>query len=155
MHNQALSLPPFDYRFQTLANKPAIFDVFRKKYVVITPEEWVRQHLLHFLCAEKCYPATHISVEKRLVVEGLERRYDAVVFGPNHQMLLLIECKAPSVNINQQVFDQAARYNRILQVPFLLISNGMQHHMVKVDHAAGRYLFASDLLDYNDLVAEI
>jgi hypothetical protein len=155
MHNQALSLPPFDYRFKTLAQKPAIFDVFRKKYVHLTPEEWVRQHLLHFLCAEKAYPAARISVEKRLQVEGQDRRYDAVVFGPKHQMLLLVECKAPSVPLNQQVFDQAARYNRILEVPFLLISNGLQHHMVKVDHVAGRYLFASDLLSYPDLVAEL
>lgn len=155
MHNQALSLPPFDYRFKTLAQKPAIFDVFRKKYVHLTPEEWVRQHLLHFLCAEKAYPAARISVEKRLQVEGQDRRYDAVVFGPEHQMLLLVECKAPSVPLNQQVFDQAARYNRILGVPFLLISNGLQHHMVKVDHVAGRYLFASDLLSYPDLVAEL
>jgi len=154
MHNQALSLPPFEYRFKTLAQKPAIFDVFRKKYVLLTPEEWVRQHLLHYLCAEKGYPMARMSVEKRLLVEGQERRYDAVVFGPEHHLLLLIECKAPSVPLNQQVFDQAARYNRQLGVPFLLISNGLQHHMVKVDHLAGRYLFASDLLSYTDLLAE-
>lgn len=154
MHNQALSLPSFDYRFKTLAGKPGIFDVFRRKYVALTPEEWVRQHLLHFLCLEKGYPQTRISVEKGLLVEGQERRYDAVVFDDIHQMLLLIECKAPHIALKQEVFDQAARYNSLLQVPFLLISNGMQHHMVKVDHQAGRYLFASDLLSYADLLAE-
>lgn len=154
MHNQALSLPPFDYRFKTLLGKPGIFDVFRRKYVVLTPEEWVRQHLLHFLCQAKGYPQARISVEKGVLIEGQERRYDAVIFDENHQMLLLVECKAPHIPLQQEVFDQAARYNRLLQVPFLLISNGLQHHMVKVDHQAGRYLFASDLLPYAELLAE-
>ncbi len=151
MHKQTLNLPPFAYNFKTIGGKACLYDAFRRKYVVITPEEWVRQHLLHYLVADKAYPAHLISVEKLLVVEGSKRRYDAVVFDDQFHPLLLIECKAPHVAISQEVFDQAARYNRPLQVPFFLVSNGLQHIMAKVDHANGRYLFAPEPLTFKEL----
>lgn len=155
MHKQALNLPPFAYKFKTLDGKAALFDVFRRKYVVITPEEWVRQHLLHFLVAQKAFPISLISVEKELLVEGLKRRYDAVVYDAHFKPLLLIECKAPQVAITQAVFDQAAQYNRTLQIPYILVSNGLQHLMAKVDHEAGRYIFAQEPLKYSDLTASV
>lgn len=155
MHKQALNLPPFAYKFKTLDGKAGLFDVFRRKYVVITPEEWVRQHLLHYLVAEKAFPMNLISVEKEFLVEGLKRRYDAVVYDVDFKPLLLIECKAPQVAISQEVFDQAARYNRPLGVPYIMVSNGMQHLMAKVDHEAGKYIFAPEPLSFTDLSASV
>lgn len=155
MHKQPLNLPPFAYKFKTLDGKAGLYDVFRRRYVVITPEEWVRQHLLHFLVTEKTFPMNFISVEKELLVEGMKRRYDAVVYDADFKPLLLVECKAPHVALTQEVFDQAARYNRPLGVPYILVSNGLQHLMAKVDHEAGRYVFAQELLAYADLLAGI
>ena len=138
MHKPILNLPPFAYNFKTLDGKAGLYDVFRKKFVLLTPEEWVRQHLLHYLV-------------KELLVEGQKRRYDAVVYDAHFQPMLLIECKAPQVAITQAVFDQAARYNRTLDIPYILVSNGLQHLMAKVDHQAGRYLFAPEPLSFVDL----
>ena len=151
MHKPILNLPPFAYNFKTLDGKAGLYDVFRKKFVLLTPEEWVRQHLLHYLVNEKGFPPHLISVEKELLVEGQKRRYDAVVYDAHFQPMLLIECKAPQVAITQAVFDQAARYNRTLDIPYILVSNGLQHLMAKVDHQAGRYLFAPEPLSFVDL----
>lgn len=153
MHNQHLDLPAFDYRYKQSGGKTYLFDAFRKKYVVLTPEEWVRQHLLHYLWSQLGFPMALISVEKSFLVEGLQRRYDAVVYDRAFQPLLLIECKAPSVGVDQSVFDQAARYNRTLKVPFMLVSNGLTHILAKVDGEAGRYIFANGLLGYEALMA--
>lgn len=130
-----------------------LYDAFRRKFVVITPEEWVRQHLLHHLVSNKAFPANFISVEKELMVEGMKRRYDAVVYDANFKPVLLVECKAPHVGITQEVFDQAARYNRTLEIPYILVSNGLQHLLAKVDHEAGRYIFAPELLTHAELSA--
>lgn len=153
MHNQQLDLPVFDYRYRQSEGRTYLFDVFRKKYVVLTPEEWVRQHLLHYLWSQLGYPMAMISVEKSFSVEGLLKRYDAVVYDRDFKPLLLIECKASSVAVDQVVFDQAARYNRTLQVPFLLVSNGLTHIMAKVDDEVGRYIFANGLMGYDALMA--
>jgi hypothetical protein len=153
MHNQQLDLPVFDYRYRQSEGKTYLFDVFRKKYVVLTPEEWVRQHLLQHLWSNLGFPMALISVEKSFLVDGLQKRYDAVVYNRDFQPSLLVECKAPSVPIDQLVFDQAARYNRTLKVPFMLVSNGLTHILAKVDDQAGRYIFANGLMAYDDLMA--
>jgi len=153
MHNQQLDLPVFDYRTKEEGGKAYLFDAFRKKFVVLTPEEWVRQHLLQHLSCNLGFPSAMISVEKSFLVDGLQKRYDAVIYDRDFQPILLVECKAPSVAIDQGVFNQAARYNRSLQVPFMLVSNGLVHLLAKVDAEAGRYIFATGLMAYDDLLA--
>ena len=121
---QVLNFPAYDFRFKNTENKVYIFDVVRKKFVVLQPEEWVRQHVVHYLIFEKNYPLSLINVEKQLRVNNLKRRYDIVVFEPNGAIQILIECKAPEVSITQISFDQIARYNMQLQSEYLMVTNG-------------------------------
>ncbi len=140
MHMPTLNLPRFNARLRTSADQTEIFDEFRKKQVRLTPEEWVRQHLLHYLIGELGYPKARLAVEKSISLNKMTRRYDAVIFDESgHNPILLIECKAPEIAINQQVFDQTARYNQVLDVQFFLISNGLNHYFAFVDKTAGRY----------------
>lgn len=110
-----------------------IFDIIRGRYVSLTPEEWVRQHLLHFLLVDRSYPKGLIAVEKSLKVGTLDKRFDILVYNREHHPILLAECKAPEIPLDQLVFDQAARYNRTLQVPYLLITNGLETKLCRVD----------------------
>lgn len=110
-----------------------IFDIIRGRYVSLTPEEWVRQHLLHFLLVDRSYPKGLIAVEKSLKVGTLDKRFDLLVYNREHHPILLAECKAPEIPLDQLVFDQAARYNRTLQVPYLLITNGLETKLCRVD----------------------
>lgn len=110
-----------------------IFDIIRGRYVSLTPEEWVRQHLLHFLLVDRSYPKGLIAVEKSLKVGTLDKRFDILVYDREHHPILLAECKAPEIPLDQLVFDQAARYNRTLQVPYLLITNGLETKLCRVD----------------------
>ncbi len=149
MHMPALHLPPFQARLRVNDGQTEIFDEFRKKHLRLTPEEWVRQHLLHYLTGALAYPKARLAVEKSIRLNTLTRRYDAVVFDESGQRpLLLIECKSPEVVINQQVFDQAARYNMVLGVQFFLLSNGLVHCFAFVDHAAGRYRHFESIPDW-------
>ena len=108
---QKLNLPSFQFKLKSSENKQLIFDIIRKKYVVLTPEEWVRQNLIHFLIKEKNYPISLISCEKQLLVNKLKKRFDLLIYGPNGTPILIIECKSPKVKISQDTFDQIARYN--------------------------------------------
>jgi hypothetical protein len=140
----ALELPRYQAKLRQEGARIFILDEFRHKWVVLSPEEWVRQHLLQHLCNELYFPKSRLAVEKQLDLHGLSRRYDAVVFSEDgQQALLLIECKAPHIPINQEVFDQAARYNRVLEVDYFLLSNGLVHVFARVDHTAGKYEFMS------------
>jgi len=136
----ALNLPRFEARLREKDGSTEIFDEFRKKQLRLTPEEWVRQHLLHYLTKQLSYPKSRLAVEKSISLNGMTRRYDAVFFDQSGQQpLLLIECKAPEIAINQEVFDQAARYNQVLEVGYFLLSNGISHHFAFIDKTAGRY----------------
>jgi predicted type IV restriction endonuclease len=126
-----LNFPNYSFRFKNSENKMAIFDEIRKKFVVLTPEEWVRQHVVQYLLLEKKYPKSLINVEKLVKVNGLNKRYDIVVFQPNGEIFLLIECKAPEVPISQQTFDQIARYNLQLNAQFLMVTNGLNTIFVR------------------------
>ncbi len=123
-----LNFPQINVRFQNNAkNTLQVFDIVRKKFVDLTPEEWVRQHLIHYLINEKQFPLSVISVEKQLVLNGIKKRYDMVVFNNALQPLLIIECKAPHIKLTNQTLHQALRYNLNLQVPYVFITNGLQH----------------------------
>ena len=124
---QKLNFPFYTFRFKNSENKVSIFDEIRKKFIILTSEEWVRQHVVQFLLEEKKYPKSLINVEKVLKVNGLRKRYDVVVFNPDGSIYILIECKAPQIKIAQSTFDQIARYNMTMQSQFLMVTNGLNH----------------------------
>ena len=146
-----LNLPDFDIKLAGTPNRPTILDILRRKYVALTPEEWVRQHVVHFLIEEKGYPKSLINVEKKLSVNGLAKRYDVVVYSKKGVVLLVVECKAPNVTITQQTFDQIARYNLSLNAQYLMVTNGITHYYCQTDYNQYKYIFLADLPHYNDL----
>lgn len=145
---QKLNFPTYSFRFKNSENKVAIFDEIRKKFVILTPEEWVRQNVVRFLLEEKKYPKSYINVEKLIKINDLSKRYDIVVFQPNGEIFLLIECKAPEVKISQQTFDQIARYNLVLNAKHLMITNGLNHYFCQMDFENEKYSFLRDLPNY-------
>ncbi len=143
-----LNLPQFTYKTKKIGELVYILDVFRKKYVVLTPEEWVRQHLLHYLVNELGYPKAAIAVEKQFKVGAKKKRFDALVY---HQQkpVLLIECKSAVVAMSQPVFDQAARYNMAFGAEYMLVSNGLHHFFFKIDPENQRYIFFDGIKPYH------
>jgi hypothetical protein len=146
---QSLNFPAYDFRFKNSENKVHIFDTIRKKFVVLQPEEWVRQNVVQFLIHEKKYPKSLINVEKQLTVNTLKKRYDIVVFDSMGNITLLVECKSPKIMINQQTFDQIARYNMQLNAEFLMVTNGLQHFYCKMDFSKEKYTFLEQIPDFS------
>jgi Type I restriction enzyme R protein N terminus (HSDR_N) len=146
---QKLNFPTFTFRFKNSENKVAIFDEIRKKFIILTPEEWVRQHVTQYLLQEKKYPKSYINVEKLIKINDLTKRYDLVVFQPNGDLFLLVECKAPEVKISQQTFDQIARYNLTLKAKYLMVTNGLNHYFCEMDFENEKYVFLEQLPDYS------
>ena len=144
-----LNLPPYPIRIKEEENGTYIFDVIRKKFLFLTPEEWVRQHLVHFLIEEKKYPRTLIQLEGGLKLNNLQKRSDILIFNNIGKKIVLIECKAPSVKISQETFDQIARYNFIHQVKWLFVSNGLQHYCCEIDFEQQSYRFLKELPEYS------
>ena len=144
-----LNFPSYKFRIKNSENNTHIFDVIRKKFVVLQPEEWVRQHCVHYLIHEKKYPISLINVEKTIVINGLKKRYDIVVFNPDGSLALVVECKAPKVKITQAAFDQIARYNLVLKAPYLMVTNGINHYYCAMDFENERYSFLKDIPNYN------
>lgn len=145
---QNLNFPNYSFRLKNSENKHYIFDEIRKKFILLTPEEWVRQHVIHFLLHEKQYPKSHINVEKVVTVNGMKKRYDLVVFRADGSIFLIVECKAPSVSITQDTFDQIARYNFTLQASYLMVSNGLNHYFCQMDFENQKYIFVKELPEY-------
>ena len=145
---QKLNFPTFTFRFKNSENKVAIFDEIRKKFIILKPEEWVRQHVVQYLLQNKNYPKSYINVEKLVKVNDLSKRYDIIVYQPNGEIYLLIECKAPEININQQTFDQIARYNLVLNAKYLMVSNGLNHYFCQMDFKNEKYVFLEELPEF-------
>ncbi|MDI6049018.1 type I restriction enzyme HsdR N-terminal domain-containing protein [Flavobacterium sp. XS2P24] len=145
---QKLNFQLYNFRFKNSENKVSIFDEIRKKFIILTPEEWVRQHVVHFLLEEKKYPKSLINVEKVLKVNGLRKRYDVVVFNSDGSIFILIECKAPEVKIAQATFDQIARYNMTMNAQFLMVTNGLNHYFCQMDFGNEKYQFLPELPMY-------
>lgn len=120
---------------------------------MLTPEEWVRQHFVQYLVKQKNYPRSLIKLEGGLKLNGMQKRSDIVVYNSKGEKIMLIECKAPNVPVDQKVFDQAARYNMVHKVPLLVVSNGLVHHCSKIDFEKNSYVFLSELPDYKQLKA--
>jgi hypothetical protein len=146
---QKLNFPTFTFRFKNSENKVAIFDEIRKKFIILTPEEWVRQHVTQYLLQEKKYPKSYINVEKLIKINDLTKRYDLVVFRPDGALFLLVECKAPEVKITQQTFDQIARYNLTLKAKYLMVTNGLNHYFCEMDFENEKYVFLEQLPDFS------
>lgn len=143
-----LNLPSFGLKIKEENGIYHIFDHIRKKYLVLTPEEWVRQHLIHFLIEVKKYPRSLMKLEGGLKLNSLQKRSDILLFNKNGKKIILVECKAPSVKITQDTFDQIARYNFVHKVEWLLVSNGIQHFCCRIDCDKRTYNFVEELPDY-------
>ena len=152
---ELLNFPASEFRFRKSDSQTVIFDEIRKKFLVLTPEEWVRQHVVQYLINEKKYPKSLINVEKILKINGIPKRYDIVVFNTDGSIFILVECKAPQVKISQHVFDQIARYNMAMQSQLLMVTNGLNHYYCKLDYENERYDFMPELPMYQNLKNQI
>lgn len=149
-----LNLPPFEIKLRGTKAQPQIFDILRKKYIALTPEEWVRQHFVHFLVEHKGYPAALMANEIQLKVGEKTLRADSVLYSKDLKPRMIIEYKAPHIPITQKVFDQISIYNMLLHVDYLVVSNGLQHYICKMDYNDKKYLFLEDIPDYEELLTE-
>ena len=143
-----LNLPSFPSKLKEVDGKPYIFDIIRKKFVFLSPEEWVRQHFIHLLIEQYGYPRSLFAVETGIFYNALRKRSDIMVLGANGSPFLLVECKAPGVRIKSNVFDQIARYNFTLKPDFLVVTNGLEHFCFCV-RGEGQIEFLSDLPFYS------
>ena len=143
-----LNFPVYPFKLKQEGGKTYIFDELRKRFLVLTPEEWVRQHLVKFLIEEKKYPRTLIKLEGGLKLNALQKRSDVLLFNARGEKAMLVECKAPSVKITQETFDQIARYNFVHRVQWLVVSNGLQHFCCEVDFVKGIYTFCEEIPSY-------
>ncbi|MGB0891301.1 MAG: type I restriction enzyme HsdR N-terminal domain-containing protein [Flavobacteriaceae bacterium] len=146
---QKLNLPTYQFKLKSNENKTLIFDNLRKKYVVLTPEEWVRQHFVEFLIQEKKYPVSLIAIEKQLVINNRKKRTDILIFNSDGKPDIIVECKAPSIKITQDTFDQIARYNLKLKANYLVVTNGLQHYFCQLDTENETYVFLQEIPNYN------
>jgi hypothetical protein len=142
---EVLNLPTCDLKVRRNGIKKEIFDPVRKRFVALTPEEWVRQHFIQFLINECCVPASLIGVEISLKFNGLSKRSDIVVFDRKGNPSMAVECKASSVKIDQKVFDQLARYNMVLNVSYMVVTNGMSHFCCRINKETGSYTFLQEI----------
>ena len=147
----ALNLPAYDASIREVEGKAMIYDPVRRKYVRLTPEEWVRQHFLHYLVQELAVPKALIAVEMAFRYQGMARRADLVVHDRKGHPVLMVECKAPEVEIAQPVFDQVARYNKVVKARYLVVTNGLLHIAAVIDPAQRSYVFLEALPTYDEL----
>ena len=148
---QPLNLPPFPHKVKSIDQKPQIFDEIRQKYVCLTPEEWVRQHFVHYLIRKKKVPSALIANEIGLRLNGTIKRCDTVIYDSFLTPIAIVEYKAPTVAITEQTFNQIARYNMALRVGYLLVSNGLRHYCCKLDYEEQNYTFLPEIPDYEHL----
>lgn len=146
-----LDFPEYAFRMREGEKGAEIFDVARRKFVALTPEEWVRQHALHFLVHEKKMPLGRINVEYFVTGLNKPRRADIVVFDQCANPLLIVECKAPEVKITQAGFDQIARYNIAIKANYLFVTNGLNHFFCRIDFIGQSYRFLPEIPDYQTL----
>lgn len=150
---QKLNLPSYDFRLKQEGKKTKIFDAIRGNYFDLSPEEWVRQNLVNYFIHEKEYPRGLMAIEKGLLVNGIKKRTDILVYSNEGNPILMVECKAPTVKINQAAFDQIARYNIHYKLPYLVVSNGLMHFCAKINFKTNTFMFLKDLPAYHELEA--
>ena len=147
-----LNLPKYGIKIANDNGHQTIFDVLRRKYVALTPEEWVRQHFVHYLIGHKGYPQTLMANEIQLAIGNKKLRCDSVLYDRSLKPRMIIEYKAPTVNITQKVFDQITVYNMLLHVDYLVVSNGIKHYCCQMDYDNQKYLFLEDIPDYQEII---
>ena len=147
----SLNLPAFDAKIAARNGKNVIFDVIRRRYVALTPEEWVRQHFVHFLLAHKGDPQALMANEVQVQLNGTKKRCDTVLYRRDLTARMIVEYKAPEIEITQKVFDQITRYNMVLKVDYLIVSNGLQHYCCRIDYEHNSYTFLQDIPEYQNL----
>jgi hypothetical protein len=143
-----LNFPTYKFKTKREQDINYVFDIIRKKYVVWTPEEWVRQHVVHYLVTEKKYPQSLMAIERGLNINGRKKRFDALVFNKNGQPFLLVECKSPDIEIDKSTFEQIAVYNSQFMAPFLLVTNGLQHFVVQYQNEFKDYQFVENVPNF-------
>lgn len=146
-----LQFPPYDFKIRPSAHGNEIYDVVRKKYVALTPEEWVRQHVVSFLIQARAFPSGRIKLEKSLKIQKLSKRADVVVYDDFAKPLLIVECKAPEIKLSQSVFEQIACYNMALHVRYLIVTNGLQHFFCSIDFDTHQCRFEEEIPTYEQL----
>lgn len=146
-----LNLPTFDIKLQGTREHPRVFDILRRRYVSLTPEEWVRQNFVHYLIGHLGYPATLLANEIQLQVGQKQLRADSVLYDQRLHPLMIIEYKAPTIALTQKVFDQITAYNLLLHADYLIVSNGLQHYCCKMDYDDKKYLFLDHIPRYEEL----
>lgn len=149
---QALNLPPYDVKLRGTREKPEIFDFLRRRFVALTPEEWVRQHFTHWLVEHKGYPQALLGNEIELKIGQKRLRCDSLLYNKEMHPRMIIEYKAPSVAVTQKVFNQISTYNLLLHVDYLIVSNGLQHYCCRMDYEHERYEFMQEIPDYQALI---
>ena len=150
----ALNLPRAPLRIETVDNRPYVFDPLRRKLVALTPEEWVRQHFVAFLINHLGYPPGLTANEMGLKLNRTQRRADTVVFSRSATPLMIVEYKAPSIAITRKTLDQILRYDIVLKAPYIVVTNGLTHHCVKIGHrsdAAPTFTFLPTIPPYSEL----
>lgn len=145
---QRLNLPEYEFRIKTDNGKTQIYDQVRRKFVSLTPEEWVRQNFIEYLKNEKNYPISLMAVEKKVLVNNLARRFDLLMYSRSRIPLLVVEFKAPEVKITQETFDQVVRYNMGLKVIYIAVSNGLQHFICRMDYETNGYTYLTEIPDF-------
>ena len=146
-----LNLPPFEHKVRMQDGRPVIFDFLRRKYVALTPEEWVRQHFVHYLTEHKGYPPTLLANEVELRIGEKRLRCDTVLYTNTLRPRMIIEYKAPTVAITQRVFEQIMAYNLMLQVDYLIVSNGLVHYCFRVEKESQKFLQMEDIPNYENI----
>ena len=149
--NMELNLPPFDIRLRDSGGRRQVLDVLRRRYVTLTPEEWVRQHFVHYLMEYKGYPKGLLANEVELRVGEKRLRCDTLLYNKVMQPQMIVEYKAPDVSITQRVFDQITAYNLLLHVDYLVVSNGRQHYCCRMDYEQQNYVFLQEIPDYEKI----
>ena len=140
-----LNFPKYDFKIKTTYKVKQIFDIVRRKYVSLTPEEWVRQHFIHYLVNEKKFPKSLLAVEMEIMMNKLRKRCDIVGYNNSGIPILIVECKAPGIKISQRTFDQVATYNIALRVKYLAVSNGLEHYFCEIDFDKKTYRFLKEV----------
>jgi hypothetical protein len=149
---EKLNLPDYVFKIRTIGLNQEIFDSVRKRYIVLTPEEWVRQNFVRYLIEERKYPSSLIAIEKTITVNKLKKRCDIVVYNRDRKPAIMVECKSSSIKITQSTFDQAARYNISLNVKYLIITNGINHYSCIVEKEKSKYIFLENIPLYSEIM---
>ncbi len=148
MNLPKLNLPEFSFQIRNEAGREEIFDIFRKKWVALTPEEWVRQNFITWLVKTKNYPLSLIALERSLTVNKTARRFDAVVFNTSGKIFMLLEFKSPYVKLSSKTIDQIAAYNTVIKANYLTISNGILHYCAQINYETNSYSFLNNIPEY-------